>query len=61
MILDKNGKLFGKISIVDIAVVLVIIVGIIGFFITKSKLDQSKLLADDSDMLIKSSAEMRLL
>ena len=61
MILDKNGKLFGKISIVDIAVVLVIIVGIIGFFITKSKLDQSKLLADDSDMLIKSSAEMDVL
>jgi len=30
MIIDKNGKIFGKISIIDIAVILVILVAIIG-------------------------------
>jgi hypothetical protein len=33
MILDKNGKLFGKISIVDIAVILVVLAVIVGVFV----------------------------
>ena len=32
MIMDSNGKLFGKISIVDIAVILVIIIAIAGIY-----------------------------
>ena len=57
MIMDKKGKLFGKVSIVDIFVILVIIIGIVGVFVTKVKLDNEKLLSDDSKMLIKISAE----
>ena len=29
--MDKNGKLFGKVSIIDILVLLAVIVGIAGF------------------------------
>ena len=53
MIMDKKGKLCGKVSIVDIFVILVIIIGIVGVFVTKVKLDNEKLLSDDSKMLIK--------
>ena len=58
MIIDNKGKLFGKINIVDLAVILVVIVAIVGVALTKVKLDNSKILSDDSNMLIKSSAEM---
>lgn len=58
MILDKKGKLFGKISIVDLFVVLIVIIGIAGIFFTKAKLDNTEILANDSKMLIKSSAEL---
>jgi len=58
MIIDNKGKLFGKINIVDLAVILVVIVAIVGVVLTKVKLDNSKILSDDSNMLIKSSAEM---
>ena len=37
MIMDKNGKLFGKISVVDIAVILIVVVGVCGIFYTKSE------------------------
>lgn len=57
MILDKKGKLFGKINIIDLFVILVIIVGIVGIFFTKVELDNEKLLSDESKMLIQSSAE----
>ena len=43
MIIDKKGKLFGKISIVDICVVLVIIVGIVGAYFAVSVLNSGKL------------------
>ncbi len=33
MILDKNGKLFGKINIIDVAVILVAIAVVIGVFV----------------------------
>ena len=57
MILDKKGKLFGKISIIDLFVLLVIVVGIIGVFSTKSMLDNEKVLSSDSNMLIQTSAK----
>lgn len=58
MIIDEKGKIFGKISIIDLFVILVAIVGVVGIFMTKSKLDNEKILSDDSQMLISSSAEL---
>ena len=58
MIIDNKGKLFGKINVVDIAVILVVVIAIVGVVLTKTKLDHSKILSDDSNMLIKSSAEL---
>ncbi len=56
MIMDKKGKLFGKVSIVDIIVLLIVIVGIIGFFFIKSSLDSKKYMSDGSGMLVNTSA-----
>lgn len=56
MILDKKGKLFGKVSIIDLFVILVIIAGVAGVIVTKTALDNEKLLSDDSNMLIHTSA-----
>ncbi len=61
MIIDKKGKLFGKVSIVDLFVVLVIFVGIVGIFMTKAKLDKGDVQSDASQMLIQSSAEKDVL
>ena len=61
MIIDKKGKLFGKINIVDLVVVLVVIVAVVGVVATKMKLENSKILADESNMFIKSSAQMEKL
>lgn len=58
MIINKKGQLFGKINIVDLCVVLVIIIGVVGVVFTKSKLDDEKILANQENMLIKSSAEL---
>ena len=55
MIIDKKGKLFGKISIVDICVILVIIVGILGAYFTFSTLNSGKL-NDNSKLALNSSA-----
>ncbi len=57
MILDKKGKLFGKISIIDLFVLLVIVVGVIGVFSTKSILDKEKVLSQSGNMLISSSKQ----
>ena len=57
MIMDKKGKLFGKVSIVDIIVLLIVIVGIIGLFFIKSSLDSKKYMSDGSGMLVNTSAE----
>ncbi len=54
MILDKNGKLFGKISIVDILVVVILIVGIIGAALTVSYINNEKVVSDGSKMLLSS-------
>lgn len=45
MILDKNGKIFGKINIIDLLVILAILAGIIGFgarFASKAAEDVKK-------------------
>lgn len=55
MIIDKNGKLFGKVSIIDIGVILVIIVGILGACITFSTLNSGKL-NDNSKLALNSSS-----
>ncbi len=57
MILDKNGKLFGKVSIVDILVLLVIIVGIAGALLTVSYIKNEKVVSDSSKMLISTQTE----
>lgn len=58
MIIDNKGKLFGKINIVDLVVVLVVVIAVAGVVLTKMKLDNSKIMSNDSNMLIQSSAEM---
>ena len=55
MIIDNKGKLFGKVSIIDICVVLVIIVGVVGTYITFSTLNSGKL-NDNSKLALNSSA-----
>lgn len=52
MILDKNGKLFGKISIVDILVILIVAVGIAGAALTVSYINNEKVVSDGSKMLL---------
>ncbi len=58
MILDKKGKLFGKISIVDLAFILVILIAIGGIFFTKAKLEKETVLSNESNMLIKSDTSL---
>ena len=43
MIIDNKGKLFGKVSIIDICVILVVVVGIVGAYFTVSTLNSGKL------------------
>lgn len=57
MILDKKGKLFGKVSIIDLFVLLIIAIGVIGVFSTKSMLDKEKVLSQSGNMLISTSAK----
>lgn len=57
MIMDKKGKLFGKISIVDIIVLLIVIIGVVGLLFTKSKIESKKYMSDGSGMVVSPSAE----
>ncbi len=43
MIINKQGKFFGKVSIIDICVILVVIIGILGSYITVSRLKSDKM------------------
>lgn len=52
MILDKNGKLFGKVSIVDILVILILVVGIAGAALTVSYINNEKVVSDGSKMFL---------
>lgn len=57
MIIDKKGKLFGKINIVDLIVICIVLVAVVGVVFTKIKLDNSKVMSNPSNMLISSSAQ----
>lgn len=58
MIIDNKGKLFGKISIVDICVLLVVVIGIVGALFAMSTLDSSKL-ANNSKLALNSASEIQ--
>ncbi len=58
MFIDKNGKLFGKISIVDILVIIVILTGVLGTYFTVSTLNSGKL-NDNSKLALNSSAPLK--
>lgn len=48
MIIDKKGKLFGKINIIDLCILLVIVVGISGMIFTVAKIkNNSSVLSSD--------------
>ena len=58
MIIDNKGKLFGKISIVDICILLVIIIGIGGAVFALSMRTSSKL-ADNSKLALNSTSPVK--
>ena len=58
MIIDNKGKLFGKVSILDICVILVIIVGVAGAYFTISTVNSGKL-NDNSKLVLNSSAPVK--
>lgn len=58
MIIDKNGKLFGKINIVDILILLVIIVGVAGTYFTLSTVNSEKF-RDNSALALNSSSPVK--
>ena len=51
MILDKKGKLFGKISIVDIFVILVVLVMCVGAFFTYQKISNRDILTENTGLI----------
>lgn len=51
MLLDKRGKLFGKVSIVDLLVILIVIVAILGGFATYHKLSGKTVLTENKGLL----------
>ncbi len=51
VIFDKKGKLFGKISVVDILVVFVILAMIFGAFITYQKLSNKTVLTENNGLI----------
>ncbi|MBE7009925.1 MAG: DUF4330 domain-containing protein [Ruminococcaceae bacterium] len=53
--LDKRGKLFGKVSIVDLLIVLVLIVAVLGAFSTYQKLS-NKIVLTENKALLQNSA-----
>ena len=55
MIIDNKGKLFGKVSIIDICVILIIVIGVVGAYITFSTLNSGKL-NDNSKLALNSAA-----
>ncbi len=58
MIIDNKGKLFGKISVVDICVVLVIVVGIVGAYFTISTVNSGKI-GENSKLILNSSTPVQ--
>lgn len=54
MIIDKKGKLFGKISIVDLLILLVLVIGVAGTYFTLSTVNSGKLV-DNSKLTLNSA------
>ncbi|MBQ9915356.1 MAG: DUF4330 domain-containing protein [Clostridia bacterium] len=57
MILDKKGKLFGKISIVDIFVILVVLVMCVGAFFTYQKINNREIMTENTGLIPSSVAD----
>ncbi|MBE7027714.1 MAG: DUF4330 domain-containing protein [Ruminococcaceae bacterium] len=51
MIIDEKGKLFGKVSIIDIAIILVIIISIIGSVVVYKNIEQGKIAPSESALI----------
>lgn len=51
MFIDQKGKLFGKISIIDLLVILMILVGIFGSFAAYQKVKSGKVLTENKALL----------
>lgn len=56
MIIDEKGKLFGKISIIDIAVIVVIVIAVIGGIVVYNNIEQGKIAPSDSALIGHSEA-----
>lgn len=56
MIIDEKGKLFGKVSIIDIAVILLVVISIIGGIVVYRNIEQGKIAPSDSALLSHSGA-----
>ena len=56
--LDKKGRLFGKISIVDILVVVIVFVMLCGAFFAYQKISNKAVLTEDKSLVQTSQAEM---
>lgn len=56
MIIDEKGRLFGKVSIIDIAVVLVILIAIIGGIVVYNNIENGKIAPSDSALMGHSGA-----
>ena len=56
MIIDEKGRLFGKVSIIDIAVVLVILIAIIGGIVVYNNIENGKIAPSDSALIGHNSA-----
>lgn len=57
MIIDKKGKLFGKVSIIDIFVIIIVIVSIFGISQAMSRIDNDKLMKEDLKTVIDKSSQ----
>ncbi len=57
MILDKKGKLFGKISIVDILVIVIVLVMCVGAFFTYQKISNREILTENTGLLSSSVSD----
>lgn len=56
MIIDEKGKLFGKVSIIDIAVILVIVIAVLGGVVVYNHIERGTIAPSDSALLNHGSA-----
>ena len=58
MIIDEKGKLLGKFSIIDIAVVLIIIIAVIGGIVVYNNVESGKIAPSDSALVSHGNAKV---